>query len=89
MRVEGDIVWVEAEVRRQAGWVALTCRIVFVLTLQGVVAANWRRWPKHRWILHTACVPVKEDGIASGGEWSGPCCVHAAGPVVSKWQADD
>lgn len=66
-------MWVEIEVRRQDGWVAPTCRIVFVLTLKAFVAVNWRKQMDHRWTVHTECMPVNEDDIVSGGEWPGPC----------------
>lgn len=78
--VEGDIVWVEIEVRRLTGWVVPTCRIVFVLTLEGAVDVDWRKLLGRPWTvctLHTADQSVARHRIC----WRVaravlcPCCV--------------
>lgn len=82
MGMEGDIVWVETEVRRLTGWVVPTCRIVFVLTLEGAGVVNWLQaaGPPLDWTyttLHTAHQSVARHRIC----WRRarpvlcPCCV--------------
>lgn len=92
-RVEGDIVWVEIEVRRLTGWVAPTPSHCLCPDSEGVVAVNWHRQSDHRWIDRVHCVHTtgREDGIVSYlvERGQGRAGVHAAWLRVSKWQADD